>query len=243
MPSALNSGGPVTQQAGAPIVADDLLLVGAGPYTLTETTNNVSRLAASVTNAVSYTNAVSLTIPPGADLSPGDRVDGGSHDQQRPIAIDTIDGFLTVANVVIAGSSTVSLTAGDPNGVDPDLTINAPVIGAGGVTLTADNMVITAPVIASIATLQPFASGTDIDLGGVDTANTLGLTQAELNNLRAGIVRIGDFSNTNNITVTAEGVGSVHATEVNVGAGCERLKRGDAGNHRSGDDPCCRRSA
>ena len=47
---------------------------------------------------------------------------------------------------------------------------------------------------AATATLNGSTSGTLIDLGGADTANTLGLTDAELDGITAGSLRIGDFN-------------------------------------------------
>src|SRR5207253_1437851 len=42
-----------------------------------------------------------------------------------------------------------------------------------------------------------------ISLGGADGANTLGLTQAELDQVTAGVLRIGDLGAGGSITVTA----------------------------------------
>src|SRR5207253_4823302 len=56
---------------------------------------------------------------------------------------------------------------------------------------------------AGIVFLAPLQFGTNIDLGGPDALNTLGLTQAELNTVTAGILRVGALFATNNLTVTA----------------------------------------
>jgi hypothetical protein len=71
---ALMAGGSVNQDGGADITSTNLLLLGTGGYTLTNSGNDVSTLAANVTNAVSYTDANDLTIgsvtDPRANASP-----------------------------------------------------------------------------------------------------------------------------------------------------------------------------
>lgn len=52
------------------------------------------------------------------------------------------------------------------------------------------------------ATLQPFTNGTPIDLGGADSATTLGLTDAEVDAIGANILRVGNAA-AGTITVTA----------------------------------------
>ena len=47
---------------------------------------------------------------------------------------------------------------------------------------------------STTATLNAFTPATVINLGGADTANTLGLTDAELDGITAGILRVGDLT-------------------------------------------------
>jgi hypothetical protein len=73
--------------------------------------------------------------------------------------------------------------------------------------LVADNMSLTngsAAVNAgtNIATLRPFENGTIINLGAADAANTLGLTDAELDKVTAGVLRVGNVNNTGVLSVT-----------------------------------------
>ena len=66
-------------------------------------------------------------------------------------------------------------------------------------------MAINDPINAGTATvtLRPVSAGRAIDLGN-DTTGTLGLTQAELNLITAGVLQIGDTTTfTGNIDVTA----------------------------------------
>src|SRR5207249_525063 len=114
----------------------------------------------------------------------------------NPIDISTVNGALTVNDSgpgfdVDAGTSTVSLTAGS-SGNDNALTLIGSVRGTGGATLIADNMAINSAVDAGTATvtLRQFENGTLIDLGGADGAGTLGLTDAELDQVNAGVFQV-----------------------------------------------------
>src|SRR5207247_8423093 len=117
------------------------------------------------------------------------------------------NGPLTIGNsaTVDAGLGAVTLTAASA-GNDNPLTIAsaANVQGLGGVTLIADNMAINGTVDAGTAraTLHQFENGTAIDLGGSDSAGTLGLSDAELDQITAGTLQIGD-ANSGDVTITA----------------------------------------
>jgi hypothetical protein len=121
------------------------------------------------------------------------------------IAITTAVGPIIVANTgagsdVNAGSSTVALTAGSFGATDffIQLQPGANVTGLAGVQLRADNIDLTTGATvnagSATATLNAFTAATVIDLGGADTANTLGLTDAELDGISAGILRIGNLT-------------------------------------------------
>ena len=123
-----------------------------------------------------------------------------------PSRCATTNGAFTVSNTpaapdVNAGTSTVALTAG---GVNQLLTVTGTVTGTGGVTYTADNMTLTGATNAgaAIATLQPNTAGQLVNLGAADAAGTLGLTDAELDTVTAGTVRVGR-NNSGNLTISA----------------------------------------
>ena len=84
----------------------------------------------------------------------------------------------------------MALTAGGANQL---LTVTGTVTGTGGVTYTADNMTLTGATTAgaNIATLQPNTAGQLVNLGAADAAGTLGLTDAELDTVTAGTLRVG----------------------------------------------------
>ncbi len=196
--------GATTQTAGASIRSSGLTLLGAGPFTLNEAGNDVTLIAANITGTLSYTDADSLNVASlGATF--------GVTTVNNAVSIATISGNITVFDTkagadINAGSGVVSLTAGSVGAEDNTVTIqaNAGVTGTGGVTLSGDNMSIAAAVNAGtgVATLQPAQAATLIDLGGADAANTLGLTDAEIDFVTAGILRIG-LTNGAAITVTA----------------------------------------
>ncbi len=72
----------------------------------------------------------------------------------------------------------------------------------GTVSLTADSITISASLNSGTAILQPFTPNLTIDLGGTDKSGaTLGLGATELNNITAGVLRIGSAADTGNITV------------------------------------------
>lgn len=170
----------------------------AGPVTLPGS-NNVTTLAAALSgagNAFSFNDVNDLAIGSVGGVNSITTNNGN-------VTVTTVDGNLLVADTngplidINAGNASISLTAGGAAGQDRLLTLdaNADINAAGGITLTADNLNnIGANLIAGAAavTLQPFEAGTLIDLGGPDGANTLGLTDAELDRPVAGVVRVGN---------------------------------------------------
>src|SRR5439155_7921510 len=77
--------------------------------------------------------------------------------------------------------------------------------GAGGaITVSADTMSIAGPVKSGSAmvSLAPVTAGGPIDLGTNPSAGKLGLAQTDLNNVSAGMLRVGNAS-AGGITVSA----------------------------------------
>src|SRR5581483_8659067 len=109
----------------------------------------------------------------------------------------------SAGNDIDAGSSTVTLTA---SGANQSLTLSAGVAvsGRGGVTYTADNMTLTGTTDATgaTATLKQNTNGQLVKLGAADAAGTLGLTDAELDTVTAGILKVGD-ANSGNLSIEA----------------------------------------
>lgn len=184
--------GALTQAAGANITGPQLVLLGAGPVTLTNSGNDVASIAANVTGALSYTDIDTTNV----DIVAGT---AGVRTVNSPIVITVLgnSGLIVkntaAVNDVDAGTSTVTFSTGAAN-QDALLTLNAGSVirGTGGVTLIADNMNLGGMVDAgtSTVTLKPFEISTSITLGGADAASTLGLTDAELDQITAGTLSI-----------------------------------------------------
>jgi trimeric autotransporter adhesin len=220
-------------QTGAVNYAN-LSLNVTGAVTLTGN-NDVTNLAAAVTgagNSFSFNDIddISLTSVGGVN---------GISTSDGAIAVSTGIGPIIVANTgaaadVNAGFNTVALTAGSSGVTDfpIQLAAGANVTGVGGVLLLADNidLAVGATVNAGFAsaTLGGASSGTLIDLGGADTANTLGLTDAELDGITAGILRIGALNS-----------GTISFTDAITPAGTTRLElvtNADIQDHHAGTD-------
>lgn len=177
--SLLSSGG-ISQDPGASITVANLLAAGVTGVSLNDSGNLVDVLAGVSDGAFSFFNSTSLTIGP---VDP------------------TLFG---VSHSGIATGGAIDITAG---GAGSLLTVDQP-IGVffgfnGDITLTADDMAINAVVSAgqNMVTLEPFTPGRQIDLG-TDTAGKLGLTDAELDFVTAGLLRIG-HPDAGNLVVTA----------------------------------------
>jgi hypothetical protein len=109
---------------------------------------------------------------------------------------DGVKGITT-----FGGAIGLSLT-----GANNLLTIAQPLNTPPGaaITLTADNLAINAAVgaVTATVTLVPFTAGQLINLGGSDANATLGLSNAELNNITAGVLQVGNAA-AGNVTVSA----------------------------------------
>ncbi len=103
-------------------------------------------------------------------------------------SLETVNGGITVE------AALPSPLGGDFNAVQLHLGMLKST-GTGGITLVADSMILEGPisrVAASPVVLRQKTATTGIDLGGADTSGTLGLTDAELDQITAGSLTIGD---------------------------------------------------
>ena len=191
--------GAVTQ-AGAVNYTNLSLNNITGAVTLTGS-NDVTSLSALLTgsgNGFSFNDVDDIALT-SVGLVNGISTSNGA------IAITTAVGPIIVVNTasgtdVNAGAGTVALTAGSFGATDffIQLQPGANVTGLAGVQLRADNIDLatgaTVNAGSTTATLNAFTPATVINLGGADTANTLGLTDAELDGITAGILRVGDLT-------------------------------------------------
>ncbi|MFL5328179.1 MAG: beta strand repeat-containing protein, partial [Gemmataceae bacterium] len=135
-------------------------------------------------------------------------------------AAGTFDyGVYIPGGIVSSAGGPVSITAEGGNGTSDALRLDTGATvssgGTGTVTIVADsvNIVDAASTIKAgatgnaIATIRERTSGTKIDLGGANVLSgsplTLGLTNAELARVFAGVLRIGD-ANAGAITVSSD---------------------------------------
>jgi hypothetical protein len=164
---------------------------------LTLDNNDVTNLAATLTGgSFSFHDVDDITLTSVGGVN-------GISTNNGFIDIRTGNGAITVANTAAAadlnaGTNAVTLVAGSVGAADfaVQLGAGANVTGTSGVQIVADNIDLAggATVNAGNARvgLLPFTNGTQIDLGGADGANTLGLTDTELDGISAGTLRIGD---------------------------------------------------
>jgi hypothetical protein len=104
-----------------------------------------------------------------------------------------------------APGGSIQLSAGQGHTLTLDsLGVNAVTTSNGPIFLSADAMVINKGVSSGTGrtTLAPATSGETISLGGGNAPGVLGLTQAELNQVTAGVVQVGSVA-AGNITIAA----------------------------------------
>ena len=198
--------GAVTQ-TGA-VNYTNLSLNTTGPASPTGS-NDVTNLAAAVSGAssvFSFNDVDDITLTSVGGVN-GISTNNGS------ISITTANGPVVVANTaagadVNAGTGFALLSAGSSGATDfaAQVGASANVTGTAGVILVGDHIdLMTGATVnagAADAVLNGYNIGTLIDFGGADAANTLGLTDAELDGITAGSLRIGDF-NSGRISFTA----------------------------------------
>jgi filamentous hemagglutinin len=181
---SLVSGGQITQSNNADtITATNLRLQGGGMVSV-QGANVVNTLSGGSTN--------------------GAFVFFDDHD----LVVASVDGVAGVSgggngNNLIIVVQNPGVSANDPGA----LTVSDPITNLGGnIKLTADNMSINAALNAGtgVVVLQPFDGAvTTIDLGGVDSPSTLGLTDAELDEAAAGVLQIGGAGISTPIVISA----------------------------------------
>jgi hypothetical protein len=111
---------------------------------------------------------------------------------------------LPTSTLSISATGSISSTGAVTLTGNGSIATSGPIAATQDISLDADNMTIGSTINAgsSSISLDAVTAGQIIDIGGPNTATRLGLTQLELNQLTAGIVRIGDAANTGGIEVT-----------------------------------------
>jgi len=169
---SLQTGASISQGAGNTINIGSLALRAGTSITLNQN-NNADTVAATAGGDIVYKDADSVTV-------------------------GTVDGLTGVS----AGANSVTLTAAGINNL-LTIALGANVHGDAGVTLIGDQMDIQGTVTtAGTALLHGNTAARAITIGTDDTATTLGLVGTEVNNITAGVLKIGD-SSSGAITITA----------------------------------------
>ncbi|MFA5293623.1 MAG: filamentous hemagglutinin N-terminal domain-containing protein, partial [Phycisphaerae bacterium] len=190
------------------IVVSGLAVEAAGAVEITDATTNVATLAIDTsTGNITFTDADSFSVGT-VDSIAGVDTDGGS------VALTATTGDITVTNTAaaddIGATTTIALTAVADEG---KITINsgADVESTGGThTYTADKMAIAGTITATgqkvILKAESAIDDDAINLGStVDTTgNTLELSDAEIDNITATTLQIGEAGQAEAITVSAD---------------------------------------
>jgi hypothetical protein len=181
-------GGTISQGLGDSLSVPALNAAGYSSVSLTASSNVVGTVAGASTGAWSLVDSTDATV---GSVDPGLGFGFG---------VGIIDSSGAVS-LTVNGSHSLSLAAG----IDTTHTFGGPSPG-GPVTLTADSMSLSGGSVnagSAVVELQPDSSGRAIDLGTNPSAGKLGLSNADLAVITAGVVRVGDLFTTGNITLTA----------------------------------------
>jgi hypothetical protein len=175
-----------------------------GPGTTATIETQVSNLEAQTTTGGIFinngvTSAVTLNVGGVTASLNGVQVTGASGDIEL-----TNNGSInvTTAGDVIQGPGNITLTTGTGGTFTATMAGDAVSTTGGNITINTDNVALNAGINAgsNVVQLQPVTGGMGITLGAT-TAGTLSILQSDLNNVTAGVLRIGDFNITGNITV------------------------------------------
>jgi filamentous hemagglutinin family protein len=168
----------------------------------------------SVTVLIAPLSFSTLSLQSGATISeaPGTAVTIGSLAAQAASGINLTTGnsvgtFAAITPGMLQFVNAGSLTIGNAGGLSGiqagggaaitaesgTLTVSSPISGPSGITLTANALNITAPINSGGANtiFQPFTAGISADFGA-PIAGDLNLTQAELNEVTANVLQIGN---------------------------------------------------
>ena len=179
----LQSGGAVTQTQK--ILASTLNLQGSGPYTLTNSANDVVTLAANTTGNVQYNNANALVLGASTVSGSFDVIAGGAITQSGAV---TVTGTTTLAagaanDITLTNAGNDFSTVGITSGNNVSLTdTNALVLGSstvsGNLNVTT-NGALTQSGAATVAGTTTLAAGAANDITLTNAGNdfsTVGIT-------------------------------------------------------------------
>jgi hypothetical protein len=163
------------------------------------------------------TGSIVIKTSGSIELSGDSRLDAVNGDiimeanlQSIPASVTLPGIFLSSATLTTSGTGDIALAGmgGTGNfGIDISGIVNlSTAAGTGSITLISDSIHCTPDTTIDAgtnkATLRPLTEGRSIDLGGVDSATALGLTDAELDRITAATLCIG-AANSGPVAVSA----------------------------------------
>jgi filamentous hemagglutinin family protein len=189
----LNAAGAVTQSAA--LTGAGLELLGAGPFTLTNSGNSFTTLASAATGAVTYVNSGALTV--GAVNSTTGITSGGASVTLQD------SGAFTITNAISSAGGAVSLTSSGGTAANDTIAINGAIsTGAGNLTLNAGGAVTqTAALTATTGGLELKGTGayTLTNSGNSFTTLASGAT-GTVSYASSGALTVGAVNSTTGIT-------------------------------------------
>ena len=228
--ATLNSAGAVTQGAGNTITASGLELLGSGPFTLTDSGNDISTLAASTTGVISYRDANGFSV--GTVNSTSGIATSGNNLTLRAGAAVTQTQAITASGLELLGSGPYTLTNAnndvsslaasttgaisyrDLNGFSIDTINTTTGISTGGNNLTLQSGgAVTQTQALAASTLELLGTGSYTLTNSANNVATLAVNTAgsvsyrDTNALSVGTVNttVGITTGGNNLTLQTGG--------------------------------------
>jgi hypothetical protein len=174
----LTAGGAVTQTEA--ITASGLELLGGGSYTLTNTSNNISTLAANTSNDIKYTDANGFDI---GTVGSTNGVNVGANN----LTLEAISGTVTQSEAITAGG--LELLGG----------------GSYDLTNTSNNI---STLAANTTNDIKYTDANGFDIGTVNTTNGITAPGKNVTLTAGGAVTQTEAITANTLTLIGTGTGS-----------------------------------
>ncbi|AMV19036.1 beta strand repeat-containing protein [Planctomyces sp. SH-PL14] len=181
----LTSGGTVTQTAAGTLTENSLAVTAGGDVALATAANNVGSLAiATTTGNVSFRDSNTLTIST-VDGVAGLRTGNGNIDISVTAGTLTLDNTAQVQD--IASTTGVSLSA-------TTMVLSGKTATSGDITLSVNTLDLQETLqsgVGGTVTIAPITASRAVFLGETDPGTSLNVSNAELDRVLAGTLRIG----------------------------------------------------
>ncbi|MFA4854449.1 MAG: hypothetical protein WC616_03765 [Candidatus Omnitrophota bacterium] len=204
------SSGGVTQSAGS-LIADKLLLLGTGIFTLNQATNNVNILAANITGPLTYADADVLTV---GTVITSTGTTAGITTGGNDVILNT-GNTLTIANDIDAGTGTVTLnpTAGGATETTGKI-LAANLLLTGGGTFTLNNAFNNVDILAAnITGLLTYQDTDALTIGSVSGTDGV-ITGGNDVTIKSGALTLDKGITATGATVTLDAAGITQSSPV-----------------------------